>query len=72
MKRPVKLTNAELKVLKLVVEDINSEEIADKLGLSVHTINNHRKSIIRKTNSNSIVGAIVRSIKTGELSIVTG
>lgn len=57
------LSPAEMKVLKLIVHDIKSEDIAQKLGLSVHTINNHRKSIIKKTNSNSVIGAITYALK---------
>ena len=42
------LTAAQRKVLRLVATDLTSKEIADELGLSVRTIENHRANICRK------------------------
>ena len=42
------LTAAQRKVLRLVATDRTSKEIADELGLSVRTIENHRANICRK------------------------
>ncbi len=42
------LTSAQRKVLKLVASDRTSKEIADELGLSVRTIENHRARICSK------------------------
>ena len=42
------LTSAQRKVLRLVATDRTSKEIADELGLSVRTIENHRANICRK------------------------
>ncbi len=40
-----RLTPAERRILKLVAEDRTSKEIADQLGLSPRTIENHRANI---------------------------
>jgi DNA-binding NarL/FixJ family response regulator len=42
------LTPAERRVLKLIGEDYTSKEIADRLQLSVRTIDNHRQHICNK------------------------
>ncbi len=43
-----RLTPAELTVLKLVGENLTSKEIAEKLFVSIHTIENHRMHICHK------------------------
>ena len=42
------LTPAERRILKLVGEDYTSKEIADLLGISVRTVDNHRQHICDK------------------------
>lgn len=49
------LTARELQVLKLVAKGKSTREIANELYLSVHTINSHRKNIIKKLNIQSPV-----------------
>jgi DNA-binding NarL/FixJ family response regulator len=44
------LTAAERRILKLIAEDRTSKEIADQLGISVKTVENHRLSICHKLN----------------------
>lgn len=49
-----RLTPAERRVLKLVAEDRTSKEIAEVLGLSPRTIENHRSSICAKLDVHGI------------------
>ncbi|HZL42204.1 MAG TPA: response regulator transcription factor [Verrucomicrobiae bacterium] len=44
------LTPAERRILKLIGEDYTSKEIADQLGLSIRTVDNHRYHICNKLN----------------------
>ena len=44
------LTAAERRILKLIAEDYTSKEIADMLGISIKTVDNHRLNICRKLN----------------------
>ena len=44
------LTPAERRILKLIGEDYTSKEIADRLKLSVRTVDNHRQHICNKLN----------------------
>jgi DNA-binding NarL/FixJ family response regulator len=53
-----KLTPAERRIIKLVAEDFTSKEIADQLGISFHTVENHRANISAKlllTGSHSLL-----------------
>jgi len=43
-----KLTPAERRILKLIAEDFTSKEIGDQLGISFHTVENHRANISAK------------------------
>lgn len=53
-----KLTERELEILKLITQELNNAEIADKLFISERTVETHRKNMIRKFNAKSIVGLI--------------
>jgi DNA-binding NarL/FixJ family response regulator len=44
------LTPAERRILKLVAEDLTSKEIAERLDISFHTVENHRAKISEKLN----------------------
>lgn len=39
----------EFEILKLIEAGLNSREIAEKMFLSIHTVDTHRRNIIRKT-----------------------
>ncbi|HCT23415.1 MAG TPA: hypothetical protein DIW54_08800 [Chitinophagaceae bacterium] len=48
------LSKAELAVLKWIAQGLASKQIAEKLHISVHTVNNHRKNMIKKTGAKNI------------------
>ena len=49
------ISNRERDVIRLLVSGKTSAEIAEKLCLSVHTINTHRRNILRKLNLKSTI-----------------
>lgn len=53
-----KFTDRELEILKLIFQEFNNAEIAEKLFISERTVETHRKNMIRKFNAKSIVGLI--------------
>lgn len=57
------LTKRELEVLKLFTEGFNNTEIADKLFLSVRTIESHKNHILQKTNMKNSVELIKFAIR---------
>jgi two-component system nitrate/nitrite response regulator NarL len=52
------LTSREQEVLKLIVQEFTSEEIARKLFISKKTVDHHRASILEKTGCKSIIGVV--------------
>lgn len=50
------LTPREVSVAKLLVQDLTNAEIADKLHISIRTVEGHRMNILRKLHLKSIVG----------------
>lgn len=65
--KKVNLTQREIEILLLIAAEKESTVIAQELGISIHTVNNHRKSILAKTNSKNAVGAIDYARKNGLL-----
>lgn len=53
------LSEREREVLQLVAKGYSSKEIADKLNISIHTVNTHRKNITHKTGIKSVAGLAV-------------
>ncbi len=49
-----RLTASELRILKLIAEDKTSKEIADALGLSTRTVENHRTNICTKLDVHGV------------------
>jgi DNA-binding NarL/FixJ family response regulator len=62
----------ELQVLELIAQDFSTQEIADKLALSPHTIHAHRKKILKKLEVNSPVGMIRQALSLGLLHLKEG
>ncbi len=54
----VQLTPREKDILKLVCEELNSQEIADRLSISVHTAETHRRNLLSKTGCKNSVGLV--------------
>ena len=61
----VTLTSRELDVLRLVGDELTNAEIGDKLFISERTVETHRKNMLRKTGSKSIVGLIKHALEAG-------
>jgi len=61
------LSGREIEILKLVQSGSLSKEIADKLCVSLNTVNNHRKNILRKLQVNNSMEAINKAVKKGFL-----
>lgn len=53
-----KLTEREIEILKLIAQEYSNAEIANALFISERTVETHRKNMLRKTNSKSIVGLL--------------
>ena len=61
----VNLTSREREVLQLIAEGHTNKNIAQGLGLSVATVNVHRKNVMRKLGLHKQAGLIRYAIKEG-------
>ncbi|MEQ8338821.1 MAG: response regulator transcription factor [Cyclobacteriaceae bacterium] len=66
---PTVLSQREYEVLKLITKGYKTTEIADELYVSVHTINSHRKNILKKLNLKSPTELIVYAMETGLVKV---
>jgi two-component system response regulator DegU len=57
------LNSKELQVLELVCKQFTANEIADKLNLSVRTIEGYRRKLLEKTKSKNLAGLVVFALK---------
>lgn len=55
----------ELEVLRLVIDDCRNQEIADRLFLSVRTVESHRRALLQKTGAKTLVGLVVQAMREG-------
>ena len=51
-----KLTRREKEILQLILEELTTQEIAEKLFITVSTVETHRSSLLVKTGSKNVVG----------------
>lgn len=64
----VPLTKREKEILKLVAEELTNQEIADKLFLSLRTVETHRSNIMQKLGSKNTASLVKEAIKRGLIS----
>lgn len=60
-----KLTLREQEILQLIVAEHSNQEIADKLFLSLRTIEAHRYNLIQKLNVKNTVGLVKAAMQMG-------
>ena len=58
------LSKRELEVLELIAKGYRTADIAEKLFVSIHTINSHRKNILKKLNLKSPAQLIVYALES--------
>lgn len=61
----VPLTKREKEILKLIAEGLSSQEIADKLFISLRTVETHRLNINQKLDVKNTAGLVKEAIKRG-------
>lgn len=57
------LSKREIEVLQLVCKEFSNTEIAEKLFLSISTVETHRKNVIAKLGVNNTVGLVKYALK---------
>ena len=57
------LTHRELEILKLICQNYSSQQIANKLFISLFTVDTHRKNMIQKLNVDKKTGLMNFALK---------
>jgi len=63
------LTKREKEILTLVAEGLTSQNIGDRLYISIKTVNKHRQNIMNKLNIHDIAGLTRYAIENGLISV---
>jgi DNA-binding NarL/FixJ family response regulator len=70
IRRPLhSLTERQLQVLRLVAEGHRTRAIADKLGLSVKTVESHRGEIMKRLGVHDVVSLVRYAIRVGLVAL---
>ncbi len=59
----VPVTEREIDIIRCIAEGLSNKLIADKLKLSTHTVNTHRKNIMAKLGVNNTAGVVMFAVK---------
>ncbi len=54
----IRLTDREVEIIRMIEKDMTTRDIADKLFISERTVETHRKNILHKTNTQTVVGLL--------------
>lgn len=60
-----KLTEREKEVLQLIIKEYGNQEIADKLFISLRTVENHRYNLLQKLDVKNTVGLVKAAMQMG-------
>jgi DNA-binding NarL/FixJ family response regulator len=62
-------TDREREIIHLCRDGLLCKQIADQLGISVHTVNNHKRHIFQKLGINNTMEMVQYAIKTGIINV---
>lgn len=58
----VSISAREKEVLRLIIDELSNQEIADKLFISIRTVEAHKRNLLEKTNSKTLAGLVKYAI----------
>lgn len=61
----VGLSDREQEVLRLLVDGLSKKEIAARLDLSIHTVDNYVRRLYKKLHVNTLGGAVAKALRDG-------
>lgn len=60
---PIAVTPRELEIIRLIAQELSTSEIAERLFISVGTVETHRHNILRKLGVKNAIGIIKYAVK---------
>jgi len=65
----LELSDREMEIIRHITKGESSTEIANNLNVSIHTVNSHRKNILKKLGLKSPTELIIYAVKQGWVSL---
>ncbi len=59
----------EIQIIQYISQELSTQEIADQLHLSPHTINAHRKRILKKLEAKTPIGLVLQALRHQLISL---
>lgn len=66
---PIKLSEREQEIITLIAEGYTNTAIAEKLYLSPHTVNTHRKNIMQKLGVKNTAAVVMYAVKANLVNV---
>lgn len=63
------LTGREKEILQLICQELTTQEIAERLFISVRTVDGHRNNLLEKTGSRNTAGLVLYAIKNNMIEL---
>jgi len=67
--QPVQLSIREQEIITLIAEGLTNGQIAEKLFLSTHTVNTHRKNIMQKLGVKNTASIVMYAVKANLVNV---
>lgn len=61
----VELSDREKEIIVMICKQLSTQEIADKLSLSNNTVKTHRNNIMKKLETDNVVGIAIYAVRAG-------
>lgn len=61
----VELSEREMDIMRMLCRQFSTKEIADALSISIHTVSTHRQRIMKKLDTDNVVGIAIYAVKYG-------
>lgn len=65
----VELTDREVAILRLLCQEMNSKEIAEKLFIGIRTVEGYRNTLMQKTGAKNVAGLVMFAIRNGYVDL---
>lgn len=59
------LTPREIEIMRLIIQDLSNQEIAEKIFIGITTVETHRRNLMKKVGVNSALGLMRWAMKNG-------
>ena len=63
------LTPREKEIFNLLIDNYNTKDIANRLGISEKTVRNHISNVMQKLEVKARTSAVIELIKLGEINL---